>query len=108
MIKEIMDLACVPYDEPCAQIDNPDYQDKAVKECQSYIRQLKRVFGEPPDGARLKLRYNPHDLGTYLSVVCEYSRMMPDAVAYAFKCEAEGPAKWDAEAMAELGLVTAS
>lgn len=104
MTTEVLNLSCVPGDEPCAQVGKPDYEERSVKECQAYIRQLKRVLGDPPDGARLKLRYTPHNLGTYLTVVCEFDTNKPDAITYAFKCD-DGLGKWDAEARAELGLV---
>ena len=107
MTKEMLNLSCSPSDEPCAQINDPEYQAKAIKECQAYIRQLRRVMGEPPAGARLKLRYNPHDFGTYLSVVIEFDPRDEIQVEYAYKCDAEAPANWDAEARAELELVTA-
>jgi len=33
---------------------------------------LRRTLGNEPPGARLAIRENPHDFGTYLSVVCHY------------------------------------
>jgi hypothetical protein len=107
MARDLLDLSCVPYDEPCTQVGADDYQDKAVKECQAYIRQLKRLFGEPPAGARLKLKYNPHDFGTYLSVVCEFETTNEAAFVYAFQCDKKRPANWDEVARAELKLTTA-
>lgn len=106
MPRATMDLSCVPFDEPCAQVSWGDsYVGQATKECVAYIGLLKRVMGNPPTGARLKLKFNPHDSGTYLSVICEYDPRDEKQAAYAFKCEGDGPANWDQQARDELGLV---
>lgn len=108
MAKDVLDLSCVPFNESSAQVGDPDYPERSVKECQTYVRQLKRELGDPPAGARLRLRSNQHDLGAYFSVVCEYDTNDEAAIEYAVKCDTEAPGNWDAEARAALGLITAS
>lgn len=81
--------------EDCAQVGSPDYYDRAKRECRIYIDLLRRALGEEPFGARLAIKSNPHDFGNYLSVVCHYDSDNEEAMAYAFRCEAEGPENWD-------------
>jgi hypothetical protein len=99
-------IGATPYEEECAQVGakDYDYETKARKECQQYIAQLRRQFGVEPGGAHLYIKRNPHDFGTYLSVECKFDGNNQVAVDYAYKLEAQGPAKWDDEARKELGL----
>ncbi len=105
-MKDSIDLSCVPFDEPCAQVGDPDYQQNSVKECRAYIGQLRRMFGPEPEGCKLKMKSNPHDFGSYLSVVCMFEADNDTHLEYAFKLDADGPAHWDELARAELGLVS--
>jgi hypothetical protein len=97
-----IDLGCAPSEEDCAQVGRDGYYPRACRECRAYLAQLRRLFGDEPDGARLAVTSNPHDFGTYLSVACRYDPALPAAVDYAFRCEAEGPREWDEEARREL------
>ena len=60
------------------------------------------MLGPEPDGARLAVKSNPHDFGTYLSVVCWYEPGNEPAIDYAFRCKSDGPAEWDEQAKREL------
>jgi hypothetical protein len=99
-----MDLGSAPPLEDCAQVGCDDYHDRARKECRAYINLLRRTVGEEPNGASLSVKSNPHDFGTYLSVVCLYDPAVPGALDYAFRCESEAPQEWDDAARAELSL----
>ncbi len=101
-MKDSLDLSCVPYEEPCAQVGNPDHDKNAIRECRAYIGQLRRVFGPEPEGCRLKLKSNPHDFGSYLSVICVYDDTNPVHVEYAYGIDAKAPANWDEQARTEL------
>lgn len=103
-MRDWIDLGATPPGESCAQLGTPDYHDRARRECRAYIARLRRAMGPEPPGARLALKANPHDFGTYLSVVCHYETGDEQATDYAFRCEAEGPEAWDDQARAELGL----
>ncbi len=101
-MKDSLDLSCVPFDEPCAQVGNPGYHENSVKECRAYIGQLRRMFGPEPEGCKLKMKSNPHDFGSYLSVVCVYDTDNPVHIEYAYGIDANGPANWDELAKIEL------
>jgi hypothetical protein len=97
-----MELAPTPIEEPCEQL-GPKYRpERARAECKAFIAQLKRVFGEPPVGASLFVKSNPHDFGTYLEVAVRFDDEDPAAVDYAFKLEGNLPEAWEDEARAEL------
>ena len=103
-MREWIDIGSSPPGEPCAQVGTEEYLERARKECKAYIALLRRTLGEEPTGAQLSVRSNPHDFGTYLSVVCYFDPDDPAATGYAFKCEAKGPREWDEQARQELNL----
>jgi hypothetical protein len=99
---DCIDMGSAPTYEDCAQVGSDGYHDRARRECRAYIGQLRRMFGDEPDGARLSVKSNPHDFGTYLSVVCYYDPAIRTSVDYAFRCEGKIPEEWDAQARREL------
>src|SRR5690349_4846840 len=101
-MRDWLDLGCAPHCEECAQLGSDGYEARARRECQAYIRQLRRMFGLEPNDARLAVRTNQHDFGTYLSVVCWFDHGNQATVDFAFKCERQGPQLWDEEAQREL------
>ena len=103
-MQEIIEIGTTPYEEECAQVGQDGYRAQAQKECAAYRSQLRRVFGEEPDGARLKIKGNSHDFGTYFEVACYFDPENEAAATYAYRCEAEAPAQWDDAARMELGL----
>ena len=58
--------------------------------------------GEPPPGARLKVKSCPHDFGTYYEVVCYFDPEDSGAAQYAYRCEDGLPEYWDEVARGEL------
>ncbi len=106
-MREFMDLgSSTPPMEDCAQIGRDDYNVQARKECREYIGLLRRSLGKEPDSARLSVKSNPHDFGSYLTVCCHFDPAIPTAVDYAFRCESAGPQEWDAVARTDLRLNT--
>lgn len=101
---DYVEIGATPAEEACAQVGSTDYYSRAKAECRAFINQLRRMFGPEPEGARLFIRANPHDFGTYHEVACRYDDRIEEAVVYAHRCEAECPAKWDEEARVDLGL----
>ena len=97
-----LDIGSSPPGEDCAQVGSADYRARAHRECRVYIRQLRRALGPEPLGAKLDVRGNAHDFGTYYSVVGYYDPANEAAVEYALKCESSGPEEWDEEARREL------
>lgn len=105
-MKDYISIGNAPVEETnLAQLDKPDYLEKAKRECQAFIQQLRRERGDEPNGAKLTIKHNPHDFGTYLDVVCYFDDTNEAATKYAFACESETPAFWDEEAKRELGLL---
>lgn len=105
-MKDFVCIGATPGEESCQQSGTDSYNAfKAQRECRIFRDQLVRVFGMPPEGARLSVKSFPHDFGSYLEVVCYYDDEYPDSVDYAFKLEAESPATWDQEASEALAMV---
>lgn len=94
MIDEIY-LGSSPPEEPCAQLGEPDYETKARAECQRYIDLIRRAIGPEPEGARLRIKVNHHDLGSYLEVVCRFDAENEEALDYALSVESSGPLNWE-------------
>lgn len=100
-MRDYVDIGSVPAAEDCEQL-GPNYDPtKARRECRAFINQLRRQFGEEPGSARLAIKSNPHDFGTYMEVVCYYDDRDDQGSEYAWACE-DMPEHWDAEALAEL------
>jgi hypothetical protein len=104
-IRDYLAVGSAPADEECAQVGEPDYGNRARRECRAYIAQLRREFGREPEGASLVTRFFPNDFGTYLEVVCYFDEQYPESVEYARRLECESPANWDTQAAVELGIV---
>jgi len=73
MIRDSLYLGESPYDVECAQLGTDGYADRARRECQAFIEQIRRCYGDEPTGARLYIKSNPHDFGTYYSVECYFT-----------------------------------
>ena len=84
-----------PYEENCAQVGEPGYREKALEECTRFIRLLRETCGPEPEGARLSVRWFPHDFGDYCEVVCSFNPESPASVEYAQRCEERAPATWE-------------
>lgn len=95
MARDYIDIGSTPTEEDCAQVGQPDYEKKARAECARFIQLIRQTLGEEPEGARLAVKSNPHDFGTYYEVVCYFEDSNEEATSYAYRCEAETPTKWD-------------
>jgi hypothetical protein len=101
MSTEIIQIGATPYEEDCAQVGRRDYPERSRRECLVFQRMLQRLF-PAPDGACLKVKSFPHDLGGYREVCVSYDTKDEAACEYAFMLERETPPKWDAIACYEL------
>ena len=102
-MRDYVYIGSTPSDEPCQQLGMPSYDGiQARKECVVFISQLRRMFGPEPDGARLAVKIERHDFGSYPEVVCWFDDEKPESVDYAFRCEGESPANWDMQAIIEM------
>ena len=94
-MRDYIDIGSSPAEEDCAQVGSPDYYKRARTECARFIELIRKTLGPEPEGAQLSVKSNPHDFATYYSVVCYFEEDDEEARNYAFRCEAEAPARWD-------------
>lgn len=94
-MRDFIEIGPAPFEEDCAQVGDPDYQRQATAECRAFIEAIRRKLGPEPEGAYLKVKWFDHDFGSYCQVVCFFEDDNPQAVDYAYKCEAEAPATWE-------------
>lgn len=90
-----------PCDEPCAQVGSENYMQRARIEARVYMDQLKRSFGNNPNGSFFKVVRCPHDFGTYLDIRLYYDDEQQGHVQYMMDIET-GCSKWDEQALREL------
>ena len=92
-----------PWDEPCPQVGDDGYAYRAKQHCRRFIEQIRKHYGDEPEGARLFMKGNPHDFGTYYSIECEFVPALEASVEYAFSLERDSLGvleRWDAEVAA--------
>ena len=107
LIKDSLYIGESPWDETCAAVGSDMYPVNARKECQRFIEQIRRHYGSEPEGARLYIKSNPHDFGSYLSVECDFTWDPSDlsvdwtpSQVYAFDIEGDELRvlqKWDSD-----------
>ena len=90
-------LGPTPSDEPCAQVGEDLYAQKARAECRRFIQLLRETFGLEPSGAYLQAKAFPHDFGAYWEVVCHFNPEVPESIEYALRLESEAPTTWGSE-----------
>jgi hypothetical protein len=101
-MRDELSIAPTPVNESCEQLGRNYDPVKARAECRAFLNQLRRQFGEPPEGAELRLKANAHDFGTYYDVIVTFPDDDRTAIEYALKLEGNTPEYWDAESVAEL------
>ena len=92
---DYISLGSSPSEEECVQVGSLRYIMRAKKECQRFLALIREKLGPEPLGAQLKVKRFPHDFGSYLEVVCLFEEDNEEARAYAYKCEAEAPTRWE-------------
>ena len=93
-----------PYGEDCVYMGMDNYLPRATKEAARFLAQIRKHYGEEPGNSEMKIKYNPHDFGTYLSIEFYYEADNEEEVDYGF--DIEGDAKhvletWDKEFASE-------
>lgn len=86
-MKDVINIDATPCLEPCAQVGSPDYEERALAECERYIALLRKVYGVEPEGCRLYVKANNHDYGVYHEVALEFNTDLPVACRYAMAVE---------------------
>lgn len=93
-MKDYIAIGSSPADEPCVQVGSENYYALCREECHRFIKLIREVLGNEPEGARLAVKRFEHDFGPYLEVVCYYDTDNQGAVEYAYRCESESPLTW--------------
>lgn len=95
--KADFDYGCCPPDErECAQVGDIDYYEAARAQCQRYIELIRKLIGPEPKGCKLKIKSNPHDFGSYLSVICLVDDdENEECMSYALYVDNNLPGEWD-------------
>jgi hypothetical protein len=99
-----INMSTEPTEERGPSVGEAGYGHQCLVNGRVFIKQLIRQFGAPPGNARLVVKGNPHDFGTYYTVDCVFDTESRAEVEYAFRLEAECPEYWDNEARLELGI----
>lgn len=102
MAMDYLTLGPTPAEEDCAQLGCDGYATKARREGNAYINQLTRMFPLASKLVTLKVKFHPHDFGSYMEVAAVYDDKNEQSVMAAYEIEANLPATWDDEARAEL------
>lgn len=103
-MKDTFDYCTTPSNEPCAQTCEDNYRKKAYLETEALIGQIRRQFGNEPEGVRLYRQYNPHDFGTYLTLAAEFDSEDKNAIDWVFGVDNKFPELWDDKAKQFLEL----
>jgi hypothetical protein len=93
-------LDAVPQSECCVCVSEDRYVEKATRQCEIYILQLRRYFGPEPPGSRLSAIRVAHHYGDFYVVGVTFDDSDIDAAAYSARLEAALPLHWDAETRA--------
>lgn len=103
---EKLTLGSVPSDEPCAQIGEDGYAQRARRECAIFRKQLERCYADAHEGlspaCQLVIVSNSHDFGTYYEVAAKFDPQKEEEIDAAFWLEHNAPPNWDSEARAVL------
>lgn len=102
MIDYIFLGTTVPVGERCAQLNHTNnFLAMAKMEARTYIKQLKRVYGENPEGTNFAIATCPHDFGDYIDIKFFFDDDDLKHVEYMNSIE-EGCEEWDCESNVEL------
>lgn len=93
-MRDQIDLGSTPCNEPCAQVGQEGYDLIGRQECKRYIDLIRKTIGDEPPGAKLAVKGNHHDFGTYYEVVCYFDTDNEESVKYAYNCENNAPTNW--------------
>lgn len=94
MKQDIYWIGPCPAEEEAVQIGDADYATTAKGQCRKYIEAIRQVCGPEPEGARLTIKSQPHDFGSYYEVAVVFDGENEAAAAYAAKCDEHAPTTW--------------
>lgn len=93
-MQDVYWLGPCPSEEDAVQVGSPDYATEARAQCKRYIEAIRKVCGPEPEGARLTIKSQPHDFGSYLEVAVVFDGNNKAAAEYASKCDEHSPRTW--------------
>lgn len=99
MTDDIYWLGPAPAMEECIQVGSDDYARNAKTECRAFIEAIRKVCGHEPEGARLTVKSQPHDFGSYYEVAVIFDGNDQAAAEYAAKCDEKAPGTWEEAGM---------
>ena len=94
-----LSLGPAPAEEDPVQLGEADYASRAFRECRRYIEAIRKVCGEEPEGAQLRMTCCLHDFGQYYDVEIKFDGNNEAAAEYAYKVESKSPATWNEAGM---------
>lgn len=72
-MRDCIEIGSAPCDEECVQVTRDgDYAPAMRAECKRFIDVIRKKLGDEVGSARLAIKGNPHDFGTYYEVVCYF------------------------------------
>ena len=98
VLLDYVSLGPCPCGEEAVQVGEPDYLPRAVEQSRRYIKLLKEKLGSEPGTAMFNIKYNSHDFGTYVDVVCYFDNNDQEGREFAVRAERCAPTKWGNEA----------
>lgn len=93
-MREHIYLGSTPAGEPCAQYNTPSYFDQAMAETGRYIRVLKKLFPNAPEGIQIKRIYESHTHSRTVDVGIYFNPEVKEQVDYAYNVERNLPFTW--------------
>jgi hypothetical protein len=101
-MRDYIEIGSSPAGEDCIQVSrDTDYLPAMRKECQRFLELIRKTLGPEQGTARLYVKSNPHDFGSYLEVTCSYDDQDEEGMKYAFRCEREAPEFWPKDEVPE-------
>lgn len=77
------------------QVGVEGYETKAKKECQKYIKLLKKKFSNIPENCSFVIKNNSHDFGCYYDVNIKFDNEDKEQEKFAFYVERNLPDYWE-------------
>jgi hypothetical protein len=93
-MRDYLEIGPCPAEEEAAQLGTDGFDAANKAECLQFIKAIKRVCGEPPEGASLAIKSNSHDYGIYREVIVRFDPEDRASTDYAFMVEEKAPTTW--------------
>lgn len=101
---EFIELGPTPCNEECIPVNSDwNYRPAMIFECDTYVKQLQRVFSDLKDNNHFIMKRFPHDFGDYYEVVITFAD--DESGKYAFQVDEEVGIKcseWDSVSLTLL------